>query len=251
MRAILKNAGKPDVAAAPVTTVGGVTNGTFDHGPGSPAGSPPTGIAAEWQTNRAVIATREDWLRAAATMLRPSFEEENIVLPASFRIACGWPLGRQRGSRGSSHAIGQCWAQRASKDGCSEIFISPELDDPCAVTAVLVHELIHAADDCQHGHRGPFRKMATAIGLCGPMRSTYAGPDLRERLNVLCGHLGPYPHARLDATQVARKQGTRLIKVVCKRTDCGYSVWTTRMWLDLGTPICVCGSGMSEGWRKG
>jgi hypothetical protein len=208
------------------------------------------GIPAELQTSNARITTREDWLLAAATMLRPLFEENEIVLPKVFRISCGWPLSTQRGSRGRSHVIGQCWPQKASKDGAAEIFISPELDKGVTVTAVLVHELIHSADDCKNGHRGPFRKMAIAVGLSGPMRATVPGPELAERLNALCNDLGPYPHARLDATQVSRKQRTRLIKVVCNRPGHGYPVWTTRMWLDLGTPTCVCGASMSEITRK-
>lgn len=187
---------------------------------------------------------------AAAALLRPLFEERGIVLPDSFRIACGWPLGRQSGTTGRSHAIGQCFAQRASKDGTSEIFVSPELDKAFSVLPVLVHELIHAADDCVSGHRGPFRKMAITVGLHGPMRSTYAGPELRARLNALSTELGPYPHASLDASQAHKKQGTRLIKVVCDRASHGYSCWTTRMWLDEGTPTCVCGSRMSEVTRR-
>ena len=113
-----------------------------------------------------------------------------------------------------------------------------------------MHEFIHAVDDCRNGHKGPFRKMALAMGLCGPMRATHPGPELTERLNVLSDQLGPYPHARLDATEIPGKQSTRLIKFVCNRPGHRYSAWTTRMWLDEGTPTCVCGSKMSEVVRK-
>jgi hypothetical protein len=195
------------------------------------------------------FATREDWLQAAVTLLKPLFLEEGITVPDSLRIGCGWPLRGRRGSRGQSHRLGQCWGQTASADGASEIFISPEIDDESTVLDVLTHGLIHAADDCRNGHRGPFRKMAIAIGLRGPMRSTHAGPKLRGRLNIVSAHLGPYPHARLDPTQT-RKQGTRLKKVVCNRPGHRYCLWTTRTWLDQGTPVCPCGSTMSEIARK-
>lgn len=201
------------------------------------------------QPGAPVFAMREDWLHAAVTLLKSLFLDKGIALPDSLRIACGWPLLGQRGGRGQSHRLGQCWRQIASADGASEIFITPEIDDGCNVLQVLSHELIHSADDCRNGHRGPFRKMAIAIGLRGPMRSTHAGPELRERLNGLCRQLGLYPHARLDPTQ-HRKQGTRLIKVICDRPGHRYSVWTTRVWLDVGTPICPCGSTMSEITRK-
>jgi len=125
------------------------------------------------------------------------------------------------------------------------------LDDAFEVTEVLCHELIHAALDCEDGHGPRFRKLAVAIGLEGPMRSTHAGPELRECLNVLCAELGPYPHARLDPTQGLKKQSTRLIKVVCNRApnEC-FAFWTTRKHLDLGTPTCWCGSTMSEVTRR-
>jgi hypothetical protein len=191
-------------------------------------------------------ATREDWLQSATGMLRPMFAEKGILLPKAIRIACGFP----RWSRGASHAIGQCWQRRASGDGSSEIFVSPALDNPIEVLEVQCHELVHAADDCRNGHRGPFRKMALAIGLDGPMRATHAGPALRERLNALSVQLGAYPHARLDANQNPAKQGTRLIRVVCDRRGHGYSFLITQMWLDEGTPPCICGSTMSPVTRR-
>jgi len=197
-----------------------------------------------------ISATREEWLLAAAELLRPLFVDKGIPLPDAMRIACGWPLGRRRGSPGRSHTIGQCFTRKASGDGTSEIFISPELDDAVTVLGVMIHEFIHAADDCRNGHRGPFRKMALSIGLRGPMRSTRPGPELAERLNDLSKQLGPYPHARLDAAQVPGKQTTRLIKVVCDRQAHGYATWTTRRWLDDGTTTCPCGSSMSEVTRR-
>jgi hypothetical protein len=189
--------------------------------------------------------TREDWLVNAVSGLRPLFAEKSILLPDRIRISCGWPHAGNRG-RGIAHTIGQCWARKASHDGTSELFVSPVLDDGVTVGGVLTHELVHSADDCRNGHRGPFRKMAIALGLEGPMRATYPGPALKERLNALVASIGPYPHARLDPTQVSVKQKTRLVKVVCDRSSCGYAFWTTRMWLDLGTPTCVCGATMSE-----
>jgi hypothetical protein len=191
--------------------------------------------------------TREDYLVEYIDLLRPLFWDRNIILPDNLRVSCGWP--RAHGRQGSL-AIGQCFARQASRDTTSEIFISPVLDDAVDVGAVLVHELIHAWDDCRHGHRGPFRKAALAVGLQGKMRATTAGPELKERLNALCSHLGPYPHAKLDSSQVAGKQKTRLMKVVCDRNGCNYCFWTTRFHLDRGTPTCVCGSRMSEIARR-
>jgi hypothetical protein len=191
--------------------------------------------------------TREDYLLEYITQLRPLFWEQSIALPDNLRVSCGWP--RAQGRKGS-HAIGQCFARQASRDTTSEIFISPVLDDAVDVGAVLVHELIHAWDDCRHGHHGPFRKAALAVGLQGKMRFTTAGPELKERLNALRSHLGPYPHASLDSSQQAGKQKTRLVKVVCDRSGCNYCFWTRRLHLDRGIPTCVCESRMSEIARR-
>ncbi len=193
------------------------------------------------------MATREDYLVEYIEGLRPLFWEQNIILPGNLRVSCGWP--RLQGRKGS-HAIGQCFARQASRDTTSELFISPVLEDAVQVGEVLVHELIHAWDDCKNGHRGPFRKAALAVGLQGKMRATTAGPELKARLNALSSQLGPYPHASLDCSQVPGKQKTRLVKVVCDRYGCNYCLWTTRKWLDIGIPTCNCGSTMSEIARR-
>jgi len=211
--------------------------------------SGPTALGNREVLRTGVPATREQWLADMINALRVLFQERGISLPEGICASCGFPHGR-RGSR-KQVAIGQCWARRASGANRSEIFISPVLDNGLAVAAVLVHELVHAVDDCRNGHLAVFRKMALAVGLAGPMRATHAGPELAERLNALCLELGQYPHARLDPTQAsAAKQKTRLIKVVCDRSSCGYALWTTRTWLDLGTPNCVCGSSTSEIARR-
>jgi hypothetical protein len=64
--------------------------------------------------------TREAWLVEVRDRLRPWYEKEGIDLPNA-RISVGFPYSRPR-SRGSNHAIGQCWERRASRDGTPEIF---------------------------------------------------------------------------------------------------------------------------------
>ena len=39
--------------------------------------------------------------------------------------------------------------------------------------------------------------------------------------------------------------GSRMIKIVCDADGCGYTVRTTRKWIDVGLPTCPCGSAMS------
>ena len=188
--------------------------------------------------------TREEWLLAMAQALRLPFKAAGYPLPAALRISCGWPSHRALASPSSkSRAIGQCWPTQASADGHNEIFISPCISDAAQVAAVLVHELAHAAVGCQHGHKGPFRCCALRVGLTGKMTQTTATPQLAERLNALAAEIGPYPHATLDRSQ-AKKQGTRMLKLTCPQ--CGYTVRTTRQWIEKGMPTCPCGEEMQE-----
>lgn len=180
---------------------------------------------------------REDWLNAATTEMKPWFVAEAAPLPETLRVSCGWPS--RGGQSAKKRSIGQCWNPIASADGTTEVFISPVLADAVRVLDVLVHELVHAAVGVDKGHKGPFRKLAKALGLEGKMTETNAGPELTERLNVLAEKLGPYPHASLDAKLGLKKQGTRMLKASCP--DCGYTVRLTAKWADYGMPTCVCG----------
>jgi hypothetical protein len=184
-------------------------------------------------------STREEWLVAAIAAVTPRFEEAEAVIPP-VRVSVGWPGGR--GKKGT--VIGQCWPSSASRDGVVQVFVSPVLDDAVRVLDVLMHELVHAADDCQNGHKGPFVRIARAIGLEGKPTATVAGDDLREDLEAILGELGPYPHAALgrpmDGADGPKKQGTRMLKVECAEGS-GYTVRTTRKWLDeYGAPLCPC-----------
>jgi hypothetical protein len=188
--------------------------------------------------------TREVWLQKLLRKLRPLFTGAGIQLPAAIRVSCGWPSSRALVSPTSNNrTIGQCWPVDASADGTPEIFISPYLSEAAWVAATLTHELVHAADDCEHGHKAAFKKMAVAVGLTGKMTATKAGPELAERLNSICEQLGPYPHASLDRSTLP-KQGTRMKKLECP--DCGYTVRTTAKWIEAGMPTCPCGTEMLE-----
>lgn len=191
-------------------------------------------------TGTAPYLTREEWLVAATAHLGGLFAEIGETLPAT-RVSVGWP-----GGRGKKNAvIGQCWASSAAADGVAQLFVSPVLDDASRVLDVLAHELVHAVDDCQSGHKGRFAKIAKALGLTGKMTATVAGEDLKVRLDGIAADLGEYPHAALGAGQGVegpKKQAARMLKVECAEGS-GYKVRMTRQWLDeVGAPICPCHS---------
>ena len=164
----------------------------------------------------------------------------NLSVPEKIRIACSWP-SRNAGPS-NRRAIGQNFSPAASADGTNEIIISMVLDDPIRVLDVLTHELVHALVGNEHGHKGPFRTLAKAVGLEGKMTATVAGEELTATLKEIYEELGEYPHAQLDISNV-KKQSTRLIKMECN--DCGFIARASRKAIeDAGLPTCGCGGSM-------
>jgi hypothetical protein len=195
--------------------------------------------------------TREEWLDQCAEKMRPMFDEaretlHTPALPEQLHVSCGWPS--QKATARKSRAIGQCFQTACSAAHLNEVFVSPAISDALTVSATLLHELIHAADNCQHGHRqAVFGQLARHFGLEGKLTATHAGPELTERLNAICAELGEYPHQTLDVTIGAKKQSTRLIKLECP--SCGYTIRTTQKWLDQyeDLPLCPCGERFERG----
>lgn len=182
---------------------------------------------------------REAWLENAVKALTPLFEEQGLTVPP-VRVSCGFPKGNVR------KVIGQCWPTGTTTDGMAQMFITPFLSDATAVMAVLIHEMVHAVDDCASGHKGAFARMAKSLGLEGKMTSTTASPALKARLEAIVEEgLGEYPHAGLSQGDGPdKKQGTRMLKVVCPED--GYTLRTTAKWLAVGLPSCPCGMEMEQ-----
>jgi len=183
---------------------------------------------------------REGWLAALATEFEPMFESIGHPLERPYRVTCGFPSSKARAA--TRRAIGECWTSAASGDGANELFVSPTLADPMDVAATLVHELAHAADNCENGHRGPFVRMVRALGLTGKPTATTAGEGFVEIADPILAKLGPYPHSALAVGIGAKKKaGTRLLKVECE--DClaegePYIVRMSRAAIERGLPIC-------------
>jgi hypothetical protein len=228
------------------------------------------GNAGHWKGNEmAREITREEWLHLAIEALRPRFEEIGFPLPEKIHVSVGFGYGAKRES---ATILGQCWPTTLSEDGLNHIFISPEMNDAARVLDVLIHELVHAADNCKNGHKGDFAKFAKKLGLTGKMTATVATAELAETLRELSKAIGPYDHAKLytmgapikpkedpkdspeepeepeapAAPSGPKKQGTRMLKVACNsECECGgYVVRTTARWLEVGMPVCPFGTVM-------
>ena len=177
-----------------------------------------------------LTAIREDWLIRAVAHLEPIFQRSGYQIP-KVKVSIGFPSTGAKGRH-----LGQCWGSRASEDGINQIFIAPNQSDPVEVLDTLTHELVHAVDDCKSGHGEGFKKIATDVGLKGPMRSAGAGEYLKQDLIKIAQALGHFPHARLLIARGASRAGIKRPGAKCAK--CGYEVVMLKKHLLLGPPIC-------------
>jgi hypothetical protein len=209
------------------------------------------------------IETREQYLLAAIEQVRPLFIEAGHPLPDAIKVSVGFGYS----TRGESkHILAQAWAACTSDDGSNAVFVSPILKTADDALAALMHELVHVADDCVHGHGKVFGEIGSKIGLEGTKTQMLPGVSLMATLITIVEALGAYPHAQLDPnatrsgqprtdddeaarggrvhTGPARQTGTRHIKAVCMTEICtarGYLVRLSQHWIDVAVPICpVC-----------
>lgn len=199
---------------------------------------PPELVKASFVTKSNDGMNREAWLTRGVELMTPLFEQNGYKVPP-VRVTCGWPS--TKGLAAKSRAVGECWSTESAKDGVNQIFISPFLDQSTpdgAVLATLVHEVVHAVVGLKAKHGKLFKKCALAVGLEGKMTATFAGEALKATFAQWEAQLGKYSHAQLDALKrPTKKQSTRMIK--CECGTCGFTVRTTRKWLEeVGAPHC-------------
>lgn len=208
------------------------------------------------------IKTREEWLNRAADIIandynevfRTHFDTEGIDRLGRMYVSTGFP---SRGGLGK--VIGECWKAEASESGeRHHIFINPRLTDIVEVVATLAHEMVHAADNGEHKHKGPFTKAVRELGLQGKPTATFAGEEFAAYAKKLSDSIGTYPHEGLVPLMEEKKQSTRMLKLECGGGDeaaggCGYVLRTTKKWIEIGLPTCACGKQFPypEGYEPG
>lgn len=182
-------------------------------------------------------ATREEWLTRAIALVRSKYPSTPFA--QNVRVACGFPSTASR-----SGTVGETWADTASRDKTIEILISPIVDNPREVLAVLLAQLAHATPGALNTGTA-YRAVAASLGL-EPLRkdwkSTRGADDFDIRYSDVLTELGPYPHAALVPNSMKAKQSTRLLKAQCNGPSCGYTVRVTAKWVKVGLPTCVCGN---------
>lgn len=195
-----------------------------------------------------VHPTREQWLEHAVDLILGKYQEvfdkhfgaDGQAHLDHLKVSTGFP---SRG--GLTKVIGECWKSKASADEQTHhIFINPRLIDPVVVIATLAHEMVHAADDGEHKHKGPFLRACRDMGLEGKATATVAGAGFAQWVKDSADALGEYPHTELVPLMVEKKQTTRMKKL--EADCCGYIVRTTEKWLEIGMPSCPCGNPFTQ-----
>lgn len=188
-----------------------------------------------------VHKTCEEWQLALFDYLR-----RDVFAPAGYELPTNIRVNRSFASRGGlapkRRVMGQAWDQTLSEDGHYEVLISPNIDAPLDVAATGAHEAVHIAVGLKHGHKGPFKRCALAIGLEGPMGSTKPGPAFLKVIAPILEALGPYPNARLgpklgdpskkidgSVHSGPKAQTGRMRKAQCE--ECGLILRLSNTWI--------------------
>ena len=132
---------------------------------------------------------REQWLTHVAVLLRPWFSGHGFEIPLRVRVGVG-------ALAPSARTLGVCYPH-VDRAGFRHVTISPFIDDPILVAAVLAHELIHAGLAPDEGHGPQFRAIARRLGFEGRLTQATPGPALRAELCAVLRQAGPYPHVAL------------------------------------------------------
>lgn len=133
------------------------------------------------------VWSRDLYLIRAIGQLRPLIAQRGLPLPKRIAVQAAAILPRADGAT----VLGECWPSRCG-GGVPRIVINEAVTDPAVILATLVHELVHAGDDCRDGHGPWFQSWAAAVGLVGHP-STTATPSLARRLQPIERSLGRYP----------------------------------------------------------
>lgn len=176
--------------------------------------------------------TREQWLIEAADLLNDCLLQGALDLD-KLQLSFGFP-------KGSRKAIGQCFAK--SQSTCktvNAVFVSPLLHEPVEIMSVLLHELIHAVDDCKSGHKGDFARLARHLGFKTPLTQLNPSEQLTKRLTELNQELPQLDHRQL-AQASQKKQSTRMLKVECTDSDCGFTFRASQTQIEKLTVAAIC-----------
>jgi hypothetical protein len=192
------------------------------------------------------VATRSSHPPPAPPVFEGAREEwAEVVLAHLFiELACigiSWntPEGRQIRvalAPMSRTKLGQCHSSKKSVGGdVNMITLSTDQGEPIELVHTLLHELLHALDDCHSGHKGRWARWAKQIGI--EMRGHERGPIAEQLVQDTLRAVG-VPKAHVQTVPSSRKAGSSQVRVHCP--ECSKHVNMPRGLADGGFSIaCV------------
>ena len=138
----------------------------------------------------------EEWLDHATLALTEIFKESGYVVPET-RTLLSFPIDGLVAPRKKRPYRGQCLAQGWTENELNIIMITPIQRDALPVLSVLMHELVHAVDDCQSHHGPEFKKICRDVGLKFYKEDDYPGEELLQKLKLIAHELGEFPSVKL------------------------------------------------------
>jgi hypothetical protein len=136
----------------------------------------------------------EAWLEHAVELYRPFFETGGHQIPPVL-LSVGFADDGYKPSR-KKNTLAICYSKGFSPDGINQIIITPLRTEPLDLLWLLGHELIHAVDDCAHGHGKVFDEIAHSVNYWPNKKATIM--DLMkfdEKMAVMAKELGRYPRS--------------------------------------------------------
>ncbi len=219
------------------------------------------------------VLTHEQYIHTVRKIAVLRLNEESRARLLEAKLVYG------SGGRGTR---GQCFYDawhRTEPNALIEVCAFGE-ESSIQLAGTTIHELGHCLAGAGTGHGKAWKEACRTLGLirCSAAGQAYGAkyfdpyvwdrvillaepsdgnPVRRRKIGVAIAAPAGAQSAPCPLGYGTRKgksrgpgSGSRLIKVVCDRSGHGYSVWTTRMWLDAGTPTCPCGSKMSRVARR-
>ena len=139
----------------------------------------------------------EVWLAEAVELLRPMFNECGYEIPP-VHVSVGFSTFGYNPSA-KKRVIAVCHAKSMTRDGINEIYITPLVYEPVNVLGLLVHELIHAVDDCRSGHGKTFQEMSLALKCSDNLKVPLSvWREALDRHKKIADQLGRYPRSGVN-----------------------------------------------------
>lgn len=132
---------------------------------------------------RIFAGNREEWCNEIVAVMLPMLAEHGITFPPERQVRCAVTAGLKRST------FGLCHGSKASTDGRTNfIDVSTAQAEPVELAHTLLHELLHACDDCHSGHRGRWKRWANLIGI--QTRGNTRGPLAQAIIDAALEHVG-------------------------------------------------------------